>query len=226
MLRGSLDDFSLEDILWLVARAENTGELEVNRSSGTARFMFREGRVDHAETDLLRATAKQLESDPKLLVEEATFEVLRREGGEFNWSSGEPATSGPQLSLNLDDLLDAVDERWAELDLIRAVIPSEKSILKIASSPPEHIREITVTRAQWALLGHLDDRRTIEAVAAAADLGEFHVLRTLYPIAERGLLEVDTTANVTGSSDAQIDLTDGANDAGNVRLVRTVGDGS
>jgi hypothetical protein len=209
-----------------VARAENTGQLEVNRPGGKARFAFREGRVDHAETDLLRGTAKQLEGDPKLLVEEATFEVLRRDMGDFSWNSEEPPSSDPKLALNLEDLLDAVDQRWSELDLIRGIIPSEKSVLKIASSPPEHVREITVTRAQWALLAYLDGRRTVEVVAGEADLGEFHVLRTLYPIAERGLLEVDATAaDATGSSDAQIDLTD-SNDAGSVRLVRSVGEGT
>ena len=223
MLRGSLDDFSLEDILWLVARAENTGELVVNRPGGSGRVFFRDGLVAHAETGLLRGTARQLEGDPRLLLEEAAFELLRRDAGDFSWNTGEEAPEGAAQALGVEDLLSAADDRWSELDVIKGVIPSEKSVLTIASSPPENVREITVTRAQWSLLAYLDGRRSVEAVAREADLGEFHVLRTLYPIAERGLLVVDAAAPASSSSsDEQIDLTDSGQ---SVNLVRAVNDG-
>ena len=54
MLRGSLDDFSLEDIFWLVDRAHNTGELKVTRSAGGGSFFFRDGQIYWAESDVLR----------------------------------------------------------------------------------------------------------------------------------------------------------------------------
>jgi protein-tyrosine-phosphatase len=54
MLRGSLDDFTLQDIFWLVARAENTGELAVVRPSGAGRVYFRNGLVYCAESELVR----------------------------------------------------------------------------------------------------------------------------------------------------------------------------
>lgn len=226
MLKGSLDDFRLEDIFWLVARAENTGELTVNRPGGHGRFYFREGRIDHAETDLLRGSVKQLEDDPKMLVEEAAFEVLRRELGDFSWTVDETSSDSANLSLSVEDLLAAADEKWSELDLISEIIPSEKSVLTIATAPPEQVREITVTRSQWSLLACLDGRRTIEAVARDADLSELHVLRTLYPIAERGLLAVDANeAGATSSSDSQIDLTDSSGEGRNVSLVRAINDG-
>jgi protein-tyrosine phosphatase len=56
MLRGSLDDFTLQDIFWLVARAENTGELSVVRPSGAGRVFFRGGAVYCAESELCRET--------------------------------------------------------------------------------------------------------------------------------------------------------------------------
>src|SRR5688572_29869964 len=54
MLRGSLDDFSLEDIFWLIDRAHNTGELKVNRPSGGGSFFFRDGQIYWAESGVLR----------------------------------------------------------------------------------------------------------------------------------------------------------------------------
>ena len=54
MLRGSLDDFSLGDIFWLIDRAQNTGELKVTRPSGGGSFFFRDGQIYWAESGLLR----------------------------------------------------------------------------------------------------------------------------------------------------------------------------
>ena len=216
MLRGSLDDFSLEDILWLVARAAKTGELFVNRPPGSGRFFFNAGKVDHVETDLLRGTVAAA-AGARSAVEDAAFELLRRDLGDFSWSPGVLAQSGSGLSLSVEDILAASARRAAELQAIRAVIPSDDSILAVAISPPDDVEEITVTRAQWAVLAYVDGRRTIEGLARDARLAEFHVLRTLHPIAERGLLEVRSGAGETPAAaeapsrgtSPQVDLTHG-----------------
>ena len=54
MLKGSLDDFSLEDVFWLIDRAHNTGELKVRRPSGVGSFYFRDGQIYWARSELLR----------------------------------------------------------------------------------------------------------------------------------------------------------------------------
>lgn len=59
MLTGSLDDFALEDIFWLVERAHNTGRLSVERPSGSGSFYFRDGRLYWAETQLLRESVSR-----------------------------------------------------------------------------------------------------------------------------------------------------------------------
>ena len=209
MLRGSLDDFSLEDILWLVARADKTGELFVNRPPGSGRFFFRAGKVDHVETDLLRDTVRSDPAGARGAVEDAAFELLRRDLGDFSWNPGVLAQTGSALALSVEDVLAASAHRAAELQAIRAVIPSDDSILAIATSPPESIQEVTLDRRQWGLLAYVDGRRTIEALARDARLGEFHVLKTLHPLAERGLLEV--RSGVAPAPDAgpshQVDLT-------------------
>ena len=216
MLRGSLDDFSLEDILWLVARAEKTGELFVNRPPGSGRFFFASGKVDHVETDLLRTGPAAPGADARATVEDAAFELLRREQGDFSWNPGVTSQSGTALSLTVDDVLAASEQRAAELARIRQFIPSDQSILAINASPEEGVEEISLTRAQWGLIAHIDGQRTVEGIAAEARMGEFQVLRTLYPLAERRLLEVRsstpagaaTTGTVTATAPpSQIDLT-------------------
>lgn len=213
MLRGSLDDFSLEDILWLVARADKTGELFVNRPPGSGRFFFNSGKIDHVETDLLRAGRGAPGADVRDLIEDAAFELLRRDLGDFSWNPGVTSQSGVALSLSVDDILTASQQRAAELARIRQFIPSDQSILAINAAPAEGVDEISLTRSQWGLLAHVDGRRTIEGVATEAQMSEFHVLRTLYPLAERRLLEVrestpaQATTSASASPTSQVDLT-------------------
>ena len=208
MLRGSLDDFRLEDILWLVARADKTGELFVNRPPGSGRFFFTSGKVDHVETDLLRSGRGAPGADARSGVEDAAFELLRRDLGDFSWNPGVASQSGVALSLSVEDVLAASEQRAAELARIRQFIPSDQSIVAVGASPPENVEEVTVTRSQWALLAHVDGRRTVEGIATASGLGELYVLRTLYPLAERRLLEVREAAPAGAEPPpAQVDLT-------------------
>lgn len=199
MLRGSLDDFSLEDIFCLVARAENTGELFVERPTGTGRFFFTQGRLYCAESDLMRESfAERLARTHteergavfRQMVEDTTFELLRREHGEFNWNTGAKAEPEESTSLTIDELLGAVAGRQRELDEIRTIIPSDNSVLTISSSLPDGVTEITVSREQWRLLAFVDGRRSVESIGRSTSLTDFQVLRTMHPIARRGLLEV------------------------------------
>ncbi|MGH2819884.1 MAG: DUF4388 domain-containing protein, partial [Actinomycetota bacterium] len=50
MLKGTLDDFSLPDVLRLTSHARKTGRLDVERRSGSGRVYFRDGDVYYAET--------------------------------------------------------------------------------------------------------------------------------------------------------------------------------
>ena len=229
MLRGSLDDFSLEDILWLVARADKTGELFVNRPPGSGRFFFRAGKIDHVETDLLRGSvAAEAVAGAREVVEDAAFELLRRDLGDFSWNPGVLNQTGSTLALGVEDVLAACAQRAAELQAIRAVIPSDESILAIAASPPENIEEVTVNRRQWGLLAYVDGRRTIEALARDARLAEFHVLKTLHPLAERGLLEVRSGAETTTPGPGtthQVDLTNSPEGAPSAPAAFPHGDG-
>lgn len=52
MLRGTLDDFDLTEVLRLLASSKKTGVLELARPAGTGTIFFSEGEVTYAETEL------------------------------------------------------------------------------------------------------------------------------------------------------------------------------
>jgi Domain of unknown function (DUF4388) len=199
MLRGSLDDFSLEDIFWLVARAGQTGELVVDRPGASGRFFFAQGRLYSAESELMRESfgERLARSDAaergmvfRQMVEDTTFELLRRELGEFYWNADITTEPEESASFAIDEVLAAAADRRRELDEIRSIIPTDEAVVAISSSLPDGVTEVTVSREQWRLLAFVDGRRSIQAIGSSALLTDFQVLRTLFPIAQRGLLEV------------------------------------
>ena len=52
MFRGTLDDFTLPEILRMLAFSKKTGTLKVSRRAGNGRVTFRDGKVVYAETEL------------------------------------------------------------------------------------------------------------------------------------------------------------------------------
>jgi protein-tyrosine-phosphatase len=231
VLRGSLDDFALEDILWLIDHSHNTGELEVRRPDGAGRFFFSDGGIYCAEAEFLRESLasqllrtaaveqEQLEEATKITqtagerlgdallssgaigeeelaaafkdrVESASFELLRRSNGEFNWEPDVKAEPEFTLSISVEDLMASMKARFKELDEVRKVIPSGDSIPVISTAPPTGMKEIRLSVDQWRLVGLIDGATSFEDIARRAQLGDLTVLKTLHPLASRGLLEV------------------------------------
>lgn len=230
MLRGSLDDFFLEDIFWLVDRARNTGRLNVTRPTGNGSFYFREGRVYWAETELLResverhlirsgtitqtqlrdaesrtlagesvgqglitfgmVTAEELNRALLDHLADVTFELLRRDLGEFNWEGQTGVSPDYPCSASVDDLLRVSSERLEELETIRRDIPSDATVLAISGGAPEEASAITVSAEQWKMLALVNGHNTVSEIGRAAELNDLSILRLLHGMVGRGLLEV------------------------------------
>ena len=54
MLKGTLDDFALKDVLRLLSRADKTGCLTISKNEATGRVFFRDGDVYYAESSASR----------------------------------------------------------------------------------------------------------------------------------------------------------------------------
>ena len=230
MLRGSFDDFSLEDIFWLIDRARNTGRLLVSRPTGAGAFYFREGTLYWAETDLLRESAERhliragtvtktqlLDAQSRTLAGESvgqgltafgmvtaeelndsladrmgdvTFELMRRELGEFTWDAQTAASPDFPCSVSVERLLHLGTERVAELNAIRQVIPSESTVLAISGGASEDASAVTVSAEQWKILSLINGRNTVADIGRATELNDLSILRLLDGMVRRGLLEV------------------------------------
>lgn len=233
MLKGSLDDFGVEDVLWLVDRTSRTGELTIERPTVTGRLFFRDGLLYAAESEamreplgaqlvrtglvaseeLSRAEGRSSEASPlartllaagtlheEQLVSayegrlvETTFDLMRRDFGEFSWESDAKTEAEVEAAIPVGRLLELSRAKAALWDEIKSVIPSERSVLSLSTNPSRDLAAITVTAEQWRLLSLIDGKRSVDDVARRAALSDFTVLTSLHDLARRGLLVVGET---------------------------------
>ncbi|HEX2296102.1 MAG TPA: DUF4388 domain-containing protein [Actinomycetota bacterium] len=192
MLTGTLDDFTLADVLRLVAGARRTGDLAVTRDGGAGTLRFRDGAVSGA---VPRYERRHPAASPAGAVEDLAFDLMRWGRGEFTWTPGASPPAGPETAVDVDDLLREVTRRLDELAQIRTLVPSEDAVLAMAPQPPEGAVQINITPAEWRVLVLVDGHRTAAGVAAAAGLDDLEGMRLLYGLAAAGLVAATRSAD-------------------------------
>ena len=114
MLQGSLDNFSLDEVLGLLSTTAKTGQLEVTGDRGAGSLTLREGKLVAAATSNAASGGT---------TEDVLFELMRFTAGDFmfNLRSEVEATEPPRP---VADVLIAAEGRLADWRAIEAVVPS------------------------------------------------------------------------------------------------------
>jgi hypothetical protein len=185
MLTGTLDDFTLDDVLRLIGGARRTGGLEVTREGRAGTLFFREGAVSGAAPGPDRTSNG---TPPGRAIEDLTFDLMRRARGEFTWTPGVSTPAGTEAQVDVDGLLQGVTRRLEELAEIQMLVPSEDAVLTMAPQPPEGAVQINITPAEWRVLVLVDGHRSVRDIAASAHLDDIEAMKLLYGLATTGLV--------------------------------------
>ena len=113
-LQGTLDTFSLPDVLRLLATTSKTGRLRIEGDRGQGSVWLDQGNVVAAAAD------RAVEGTP---TDEVVFELLRFDSGSFAFDADDRATGGGRAEGVEDTLRRATSllNEWSELE---AVVPS------------------------------------------------------------------------------------------------------
>ena len=133
---------------------------------------------------------EQLETALKSQIEDAVFDLLRWDAGEFDWAPGEAVEAEVSLSVSIENLVMEGSRRLDELAIITRKIPSENSVVAMAPAPPDGAAEINITPAEWRVLVLVNGQRTVVDIAEAVGSDVFATMRTLYGLASAGLVHV------------------------------------
>jgi hypothetical protein len=174
-LQGTLDTFSLPDVLRFLAASAKTGRLVLSGTRGGGDVWLDDGAVVAAETE--RATSPV----------DAVFDLLRDDSGSFTFDADLTRSDADDPML-VDDLLIQAEARLAEWREIEAVVPSLDVAVRLSDHLPGGA--VRIESSQWRAIVAVAENGTVTAVGDQLDLGEFDACRTVKELAERGLVLV------------------------------------
>lgn len=179
-LSGTLETFSLPDVLRLLSSTKKTGLLALDGDRGRGRIWVRDGAIVAAEAD--RAANEQVSG--------VAFELLRHAEASFEFDSGAQAPS-PGDPHDVEDVLAEAESRLSEWREIEAVVPSLDVWVQMVA---EIDAERTVTPAQWKVLAQVGTGATGHALAEHLGQGEYDVCRQLRDLVDDGMVELGDAA--------------------------------
>jgi hypothetical protein len=177
-LQGTLDTFSLLDVLRLLATTTKTGRLRIEGDRGRGDVWFRDGSVVDADADHAVDGAS---------TDEVVFELLRFRGGSFTFES-DTRTPNAEHPDAVDDLLrraQALLSEWAELE---AVVPSPQHRIRLSTELPSD--EITIDAERWRSVVAVASGRSVGDLARTLGFSELRVSRAVRDLVELGVAEV------------------------------------
>jgi hypothetical protein len=169
------------------------------RAGALTEGQLRRALDEHAETGLrlgqvlLSAgwvSEKDLEDAVRGQTEDAVFDLLRWEVGEFTWASGERVEAEVPVAVSVENLIMEASRRLDEMDIITRKIPSVDAVMAMAAKPPEGAVEINITPDEWRLLVLVNGSRSVATIAETVGVDDFDALKTLYGMLSAGLVEV------------------------------------
>ena len=176
-LQGSLETFSLPDVLRLLAATDKTGELQVATGRGSGQVWMKDGKVVGG------SVGRALESV------DAVFELLRSDNGSFTFVADRQAvTAAP--GEDVEDVLAEAEARLVEWREIEAVVPSMQVRAALAPTAPNPVA--TMTAEQWLAIVAVSKSTTVEGVMDHLEMGEFVTCKTIKGLVELGLVVLDT----------------------------------
>jgi hypothetical protein len=181
-LQGTLDSFSLPDVLRLLAATGQTGRLHVDGDRGKAEVWLQGGALTTASADGALGDAP---------VDEVVFEMLRFTSGSFAFSAGEQAPDGEE-EIDVDGVLRRAGrmlDEWRELE---SVVPSLDHRVVLARTLT--VDKVTLDASRWQTIAAIGGGRSVRELGDGLGLGELAVIRTVSDLVELGVVTVESPA--------------------------------
>ncbi|MGH9214366.1 MAG: DUF4388 domain-containing protein [Acidimicrobiales bacterium] len=175
-LQGTLDTFSLPDVLRLLATTGKTGCLHVDGDRGRGSVWLDDGAVVAATAERALGTAT---------IDEVIFEIMRFSRGSFNFAADERAPQESQQSKDVEKTLRRAGQLLDEWRDLEAVVPTLSH--RVALAPELTVDQVTIDAPRWQALVAIAAGRSVGELAQSLDLGELAVSRTVSDLVELGV---------------------------------------
>lgn len=170
--QGSLRELPLPDVIQLVAVSGKTGVFNLRNGGDTGQIYLRKGQIVHAAAGGLAG-------------EQAVYELARWFQGDFVFTPGTETEVETVEKSNTNLLMEAA-RQIDEWKILSKKIESTRMVPVFA--PQSSRVSVSFTPAEWAVITKVDERRSIEEIAAGLGQGAFDVCKIIYGLLTSGVL--------------------------------------
>ncbi len=179
MLQGSLDNFTLDEVLNLLAGTHKSGHLRISGDRGTGSLWVDDGKLVQAEASNVTSSGDW---------EDVMFELLRFESGNFSFV-GDDIAPTPSEPVEIAPLVERGNELLAEWQSIETIIKSPDHFLTINRTLPSD--QIMLTGHEWETVVAIGEGRTVSKTFNRIGVGELKGCRRIKSVIERGLVTIE-----------------------------------
>ena len=179
-MQGNLSDISLTDLLLLATTGRKSGVLKLAHGKESVEVFLTEGKIVHA-------TCPIGEGEKALL-----YPVTWNEGSFSLQPNGVAPTATVRKAA--DEILAEVKAMAREWKIILELIPTGKTVFRIADLAEDHTGPVTVPIVGWRVLSKLDGIRCVQDVAELLRIPFAYTAKVIYNLHKSGLVELATPA--------------------------------
>jgi Domain of unknown function (DUF4388) len=183
-LQGTLDTFSLPDVLRLLATTTKSGRLRIEGDRGQGSVWLHEGSIVDATAD------RAVDGTP---ADEVVFELLRFESGSFAFDSDDRAVDSARPE-EVEELLRRATSLLGEWGELEAVVPSLEHQVTLTTDLSSD--QVTIDADHWRSVVAVASGRTVGELATTLGLTELGVSRAVRDLVELGVADIDAPGTV------------------------------
>jgi hypothetical protein len=178
-LQGTLDTFSLPDVLRLLATTSKTGRLRIDGDRGHGSVWLADGGVVDADAE------RAVDGTP---TDEVIFELLRFSSGSFAFDGDDVAAANGKPE-DVELLLRRASSLLSEWTELEAVVPSLEHEIRLSGDLSAD--EVTIDAERWRSLVAVAAGCTVGELASTLGLTELGVSRAVRDLVDLGVADVD-----------------------------------
>ncbi|HWO40286.1 MAG TPA: DUF4388 domain-containing protein [Candidatus Eisenbacteria bacterium] len=175
-MQGNLSQISLNDLLLLATSGKKSGVLKLSRGKETVEIYLSGGEIIHA-------TCPIGDGEKALL-----YPVTWGEGSFTLLPNGSAPTA--TIRKHSTQILEEVKAMSREWETILEVIPSGKTVFRLAELADEQSGPVTVPHVGWRVLTKIDGVRTVQEIAEILRVPYAYTAKVIFNLHKAGLVEV------------------------------------
>jgi Domain of unknown function (DUF4388) len=177
-MQGNLSQINLNDLLLLATSGKKSGVLKLIRGKETVEVYLSEGNIVHAKCPIGEG-------------EKALLYPVTWGDGTFNLL---PNGTAPEATITKasSQILADIKAMTHEWETILDVVPSGKTLFRIADLAEDNTGPITIPNVGWRVLSRLDGVRTVQEIAEVLRIPFAYIAKVLFNLHQAGLIETVT----------------------------------